>query len=561
MDSLPDEIGDAVCEGGFLDILLWIRSSYPNIRVTRDGFDKAAENGHLQIIKYLRGGFREEEEVVVINGVEEFEEFLSSHQLCQSFQEEEEEGDLIMHCKLEAASDLLEEDEKLPLVSDNPIIGRELSEEMVVLDELGCPTLLTDIIHISNQNNNNSNQILNEEEEEEDEENELVNQVYNYPNDTPQSNEVDQQHQIDILQNEIEHSFEEDVSNYFPLSRWATSGTSDSIDLASQNGHLEVVKYLHYNPPPTPSIITTNENESEIASSIDISEFLFEEEQLATVQAMDFAAKNGHLEVIKFLHENRTEGCSQRAIDLAAQYGHFKVVKWLLENRMEGFSHASLDWAAGNGHLQILQFLVSFSSSTIERPNPLITDAAFELACGNGHIHILNYLEEHFPELGFGDVSANTISTSLPTDGIDSASRHGHLLAVQWVHSSSYKEYNQEEEEEFDQEDKEEGEEKEEVKVGEELSIERGCTREAQDWSARNGHLDTLIWLRNNRNEGLSNNALTWSVMDQQYAILQYFIQEEKIVKWTAVKHYSRLYGLDHMLEWAEWEEKRATPI
>ena len=29
---------------------------------------------------------------------------------------------------------------------------------------------------------------------------------------------------------------------------------------------------------------------------------------------MDYASRNGHLDVVKFLHENRTEGCTKWAM-------------------------------------------------------------------------------------------------------------------------------------------------------------------------------------------------------------------------------------------------------
>ena len=51
---------------------------------------------------------------------------------------------------------------------------------------------------------------------------------------------------------------------------------------------------------------------------------------------MDWAAKYGHLEIVKWLHVNRTEGCTKNAMDLAAENGHLEVVKWLHENRTEG---------------------------------------------------------------------------------------------------------------------------------------------------------------------------------------------------------------------------------
>ena len=77
---------------------------------------------------------------------------------------------------------------------------------------------------------------------------------------------------------------------------------------AAGHGHLDVVKFLH-------------ENRTEGC----------------TTWAMNSAAEDGHLEIVKFLHENRTEGCTENATDFAEMNGHLEIVKWLHENRTEGF--------------------------------------------------------------------------------------------------------------------------------------------------------------------------------------------------------------------------------
>lgn len=43
--------------------------------------------------------------------------------------------------------------------------------------------------------------------------------------------------------------------------------------------------------------------------------------------AMDEACKNGHLEVVEWLHQNRQEGCTGGAMDMAASHGHLEVSK------------------------------------------------------------------------------------------------------------------------------------------------------------------------------------------------------------------------------------------
>ncbi len=42
-------------------------------------------------------------------------------------------------------------------------------------------------------------------------------------------------------------------------------------------------------------------------------------------EAMDEAAKNGHLDVVTWLHEHRQEGCTGGAMDMAGRHGHLDV--------------------------------------------------------------------------------------------------------------------------------------------------------------------------------------------------------------------------------------------
>ena len=74
-------------------------------------------------------------------------------------------------------------------------------------------------------------------------------------------------------------------------------------------------------------------------------------------KAMDWAAQEGHLQVVKWLHENRSEGCTSDAMDGAAQEGHLDVVKWLHENRSEGCTSDAMDGAAQEGHLDVVKWL------------------------------------------------------------------------------------------------------------------------------------------------------------------------------------------------------------
>ena len=68
-------------------------------------------------------------------------------------------------------------------------------------------------------------------------------------------------------------------------------------------------------------------------------------------------AKNGHLEIVKILHENRTEGCTAWTMNSAAENGHLEVLKFLHENRNEGYTAWAMNRATSNGHLEVAKWL------------------------------------------------------------------------------------------------------------------------------------------------------------------------------------------------------------
>jgi len=76
-----------------------------------------------------------------------------------------------------------------------------------------------------------------------------------------------------------------------------------------------------------------------------------------TESAMDLAASYGHLDVVKWLHANRTEGCTKWSMIMASVNGHLDVVKWLHTNRPNVFSPYAMGWAAENGHLDVAKWL------------------------------------------------------------------------------------------------------------------------------------------------------------------------------------------------------------
>ena len=157
------------------------------------------------------------------------------------------------------------------------------------------------------------------------------------------------------------------------------------FDFAARNGELEVLKRLPYSITGT---ISAMDNASE-EGHLDVVMWLhINRDEGCSDYAMNHAARYGHLDIVKWLHYNRTEGCSHYAIDFAAELGHLDVVKWLHENRKEGCSDYAMAYAAKNGHIDVVKFL---HKNTYEAD----IDFALYSARVKGHADIVAYLEGH----------------------------------------------------------------------------------------------------------------------------------------------------------------------
>ncbi|KAI9991422.1 hypothetical protein PInf_019103 [Phytophthora infestans] len=165
--------------------------------------------------------------------------------------------------------------------------------------------------------------------------------------------------------------------------------TAHAIDDAAAGGSLSIVCWLH--------------------GHVENSE--------CTAAAMDRAAANGFLGVVEFLHVNRKEGCTTAAMDEAARNGHVEVVKFLYKNRSEyctamaGESRCvkvlqflkdhkrlrsrlprTVD-ASAKGDLQLLQWLYDHDRRRFG------FEAAVETAREENQFHVLRWLET-LPEAG-----------------------------------------------------------------------------------------------------------------------------------------------------------------
>jgi len=138
-----------------------------------------------------------------------------------------------------------------------------------------------------------------------------------------------------------------------------------------------------------------------------------------THRTMNWAAINGNLSVVEYLHTTRKEGCTTTALDNAARYGHLAIVQFLVAKRNEGGSIDVINLAAKHSHFDIVLFLLkatnfrrSFATVTYAASSGHLDTVIFllengiegdlsrvvELAAVNGHLDVLTYLYQNHAE-------------------------------------------------------------------------------------------------------------------------------------------------------------------
>lgn len=159
------------------------------------------------------------------------------------------------------------------------------------------------------------------------------------------------------------------------------------------DGDLEAVK-SYYNQYP--DLFTEQMSEYACRSgNLELVKWLTDGLGLEYLFAIDEAALFGHLETVKWLHENRPSYGTEEAIDSAANEDHENethVIEWLLENRNDGFTEEALFAAARNDNLDLLKLLFE------KNPSVLTGDVAYEIlkiTDESGNLEIIKWLQEN----------------------------------------------------------------------------------------------------------------------------------------------------------------------
>ncbi|EFA81821.1 hypothetical protein PPL_05053 [Heterostelium album PN500] len=125
-------------------------------------------------------------------------------------------------------------------------------------------------------------------------------------------------------------------------------GSPRSLSLAAKNGHFAMVKWLIENRPEI-QYSRCIMDDCAYGGNVEILEY-FEQISDANIcrpGILESIVELGHLNVIKYLHE-RNEGSNNRysfnenTMNLAAKHGHLNILMWLDENRTEGCTKGAL---------------------------------------------------------------------------------------------------------------------------------------------------------------------------------------------------------------------------
>jgi ankyrin repeat protein len=117
---------------------------------------------------------------------------------------------------------------------------------------------------------------------------------------------------------------------------------------------------------------------------------------------LDFAARHGHLSVVRYLIEESGQSIdvtahNNFALRYAARHGHLSVVRYFIEESgqpVDATSHDNrvLILAAENGHLSIVRYLIEESGQPVDATAD--NNYALQLAACNGHLDVVRYLIE-----------------------------------------------------------------------------------------------------------------------------------------------------------------------
>ena len=191
---------------------------------------------------------------------------------------------------------------------------------------------------------------------------------------------------------------------------------------AARNGHLEVLKYLReeVKAPVNGKVIKI----AACHGDLELIRYLVENKcagwENGYLDALDIIAKHGHFQCLKYLHEEVKLPLNGRMIDFAANRGHLEMIRYLVGKKCEGWEDGCLDALSSAvycGEVECLKYLHE------EAKAPWDWNTA-AWAARNGHLHILEYLVERKYD-------------ELDEEACACAAMNGHLDCLKYLHETA----------------------------------------------------------------------------------------------------------------------------
>ena len=167
------------------------------------------------------------------------------------------------------------------------------------------------------------------------------------------------------MEDEDDFYYEVARTNKLELLKWAREEkkcewNSRTINAAVLQGNLEMVKYC-------------------VANKFRVYKFPIGWRTFAC------AARNGDLEILKYLHEEVKAPWDSSTATHAADSGHLHILEYLVERKYDKYDERACMWAAVNGHLACLRHLHETAKA------PWDSDAV-RYAHKNNHTECVQYL-------------------------------------------------------------------------------------------------------------------------------------------------------------------------
>ncbi|EFA86536.1 hypothetical protein PPL_00335 [Heterostelium album PN500] len=179
--------------------------------------------------------------------------------------------------------------------------------------------------------------------------------------------------------------FSHDIVKFLHSNR--TEGfTGDALLYSIVNNNLETFKFLRENSNSVEIPVYLCDDACGLAS-LEMIKYLHEnctQPNLWSFRAMDKAVQENRMEVVRFLHENRTEGCSYRALKYSIHFQSLEMVQYLLDNKLVEFNEDIIlnEFQKGNPpfrNIEMLNWLIMHPNFNRQK---LIDKAVFHFSQG-----------------------------------------------------------------------------------------------------------------------------------------------------------------------------------